>query len=159
MLRSTLVDRSRFIEMAIGQPFPGAGTSIAGIVFHPLRLASARRALSAYDEPIANAKLPWTERWTAVGRHQREMSRQFGRQRSSGWFTRLTDPFAAPYVWSNMWVRQLAYDPAARRIAALAISVERYRRAHVALCRHPSTRRRIRFSGRPLVYGKKQTAT
>jgi hypothetical protein len=152
MLRSTLVDRSRFIEMAIGRPFPGVGTSIAGIVFHPLWLASARRALPAYDEPIANANLPWAERWTAVERHQREMLRQFERQRSSGWFTRLTDPFAAPYVWSNMWIRQFAYDPAARRIATLAISIERYRRAHDGALPASVDTPEDPFSGRPLVY-------
>src|SRR5262249_26229524 len=112
MLRSAFRNRSLFVDM-VSEPLPGAGPTITRILFHPMWLASMRRALPAFDEPIALAQRPWAERWTAVEQHQGEMTRRFGQQRRSGWRTWVTDPFAVPFTWSTVWIRQSAYDLAA----------------------------------------------
>jgi len=152
--RSTLLDRARYIEISAGQPFPGAGPAIARVLFHPMWLASARRTLAAYDEPIVTARRPWAERWPIIEHHQRETMQQFVRQRSAGWFARSTDPFKAPFVWNSSRITDAAYDLAARRVAALAVSTERSRRAHDGALPASVNAPEDPFSGRPLIYKK-----
>ena len=76
MVRSALFDRVRYVEIITGQPFPGAGMSIAHLLFHPLWLASARRSLPAFGESSAIAQRPWPERWAHVEKRRAEQLQQ-----------------------------------------------------------------------------------
>lgn len=154
MLRSTLLDRARYariLELSTSPAWVGVGPSIEGILLHPFQLSSMRRGLSAYDGPIAIAQRPWSERWPAVERPQREQTQAFMRRRESNWFVRATDPFGAPWVWSLFWIRQSAYDLAAARIARLAVSLEQYRREHAGALPRSIDAPEDPFSGKPLV--------
>ena len=151
MRTTVFLDRARFIEMTAGQPFPGVGFSIARRVFHPMWLASARRALPTFDESIAIAREPWPDRWNAVEQRQRAFRQQFEQRARSGWLTRFTDPFAGLFTWDYMAIRWSASELAARRIAALAVSVERYRRAHDGAMPASIQAPEDPYSGRPLI--------
>src|SRR5262249_57685202 len=95
MRKSTLLDRSLYLEM-VSRPAPGAGSSIIRIVFHPMWLASMRRALIAFEEPIALAQRPWAERWAAVDQRQGEVTRRFLRRGGSGGLPGFTRTFSPP---------------------------------------------------------------
>jgi hypothetical protein len=137
MLRAALLDRARFVEIARGH------------IFDPFAMASARRALPAYDEAIAITQRPWSERWTAV---DQELTR-FRARRPPGLVARLTDPFGMPFTtWTPISLRQSAYELAARRIAALAIAVERDRRAHNGVVPASVNAPEDPFSGQPLIF-------
>jgi hypothetical protein len=155
MVQSTLLDRARFAEMVQTSTiwtYGGVGGSIEHVLLHPFMMASMRRALSAYDGPIANARRPWAERWAAIEQQQRPQMEAFLRRRqSSNWFLRVTDPYGAPWVWSAVWIRQSAYDLAARRIAALTISLEQYRRQHDGALPGSIDAPEDPFSGKPLM--------
>jgi hypothetical protein len=157
MLRSTLQDRGRHLEivrMSTQWAAVGVLGAIDSVLLHPFWLASMRRALPAYDGPIAIAQRPWSERWTAVEQQQRPQMQAFLRHRQSNWFTLNTDPFAAPFVWSEVRIRQSAYDLAARRIAALTVSLEQYRRAHDGALPASIDAPEDPFSGKPLIVKK-----
>ena len=154
MLRTAVLDRALFVEMARGQPPNGVGFSLERVIFHPFDLASARRALPTFDEAIVIAQRPWPERWSAVEQQQmRFRAQQVERyQRPPGLVAQLTDRFGMPFTWTVISIRQSAYELAARRIAALAIAVERDRRAHNGVVPASVTAPEDPFSGQPLVF-------
>lgn len=151
MRTSVSLDRARFIEMTAGQPFPGVGFSIARRVFYPMWLASARRALPAFDESDAIAGEPWPNRWSAVDQQQRAFREQSVQRARSGWLRQVTDPFAGLFTWDYMAIRWSASELAARRIGTLAVSVERYRRAHAGVLPASVQAPQDPYSGRPLI--------
>jgi hypothetical protein len=154
MVNSTLLDRVRFAGMVQTSTIwtvVGVGGALEHVLLHPFRLASMRRALSAYDAPIANARRPWSERWAAVEQPQRAQMQAFVRRSESNWFVKVTDPYRAPWVWSLIWIRESAYDVAARRIAVLTISLEQYRRQHDGVLPAKIDAPEDPFSGKPLI--------
>ena len=151
MRTSISLDRARFIEITAGQPFPGVGFSIARRVFQPMWLASARRALPAFDESNAIAGKPWPDRWNAIDQRQRAFRQQSEQRARSGWLTRFMDPFAGLFTWDFMAIRWSASELAARRITALAVSLERYRRAHGGGLPASVDAPEDPYAGRPLI--------
>lgn len=152
--RSTLLDRAVYAETVKPSTmlaFVGVGAAIESVVLHPIRLSNMRRALTAYDGPVANARRPWSERWAVVEREQGEQMQAFLHHRESNWFVRTIDPFGAPFVWSTVWIRQAAFDLAARRVAALAVSLELYRRQHGGTLPASIDAPEDPFSGKPLI--------
>jgi len=151
MRTSISLDRAHFIEMTAGQPFPGVGFSIARRVFQPMWLASVRRALPTFDESVAIAGEPWPNRWSAVDQRQRAFREQSRQRARSGWLRQVTDPFARLFTWDYMAIRWSASELAARRIGALVVSVERYRRAHDGALPVSVQASQDPYSGRPLI--------
>ena len=151
MRTSISLDRARFIEITAGQPFPGLSFSVARRVFQPMWLASARRALPAFDESTAIAAEPWPDRWNAVDQRQRAFRQQAVQRARSGWLTRFTDPFAGLFTWDYMAIRWSASELTARRIAAQAVSLERYRRAHGGALPASVQAPEDPYSGKPLI--------
>jgi hypothetical protein len=83
-----------------------------------------------YGPALARAGDPWPARWQALDQVSRQLSQPEVRRRESDGRTMLLGPFSLVVAFSAFNLRSSATELAARRIAATAIAVERYRRAH-----------------------------
>lgn len=125
--------------------------SVAHVLLHPFWLASARRSLPVFEDSLQLARRPWPERWTILETRQRAMLQRARLRRDSGSLARFTDPYAEPITWGYLAIRWAASELAARRIAALAISLERYRRTHSGALPVSVLPPEDPYSGKPLI--------
>jgi hypothetical protein len=123
--RDLMLRRARLIEDRTDGFFPGT-PSAAAFVFHPFLTRAVRLQIEQFPEAIAAARQPWPDKVASLATLAADggsrMSRGMLRNAVLGRLPNVAALSASPYP--------AGVNLAIRRIAAVTLAVERYRRAH-----------------------------